>query len=120
MTRPQNQDATDVHAGPVYRAEAACDRFEAAWKAGQRPRVEDYLAAVPEPERPALLRELILLEIDYSRLAGEGPRAEDFLVRFPALDRSWLADVLGAPGPALTLVGPAIRAADDLPVIPGI
>ena len=28
--------------GPL-RVDAACDRFEAAWRAGQRPRIEDYL-----------------------------------------------------------------------------
>ena len=42
------------------RVDEACDRFEAAWKAGRRPRIEDSLAEVPEPGRPALLRELLV------------------------------------------------------------
>ncbi len=83
----------------VRRAEQECDRFEAAWKAGARPRIEDHLAAVPEPERPALLRELILLEVDYRRLAGDAPRAEELLDRFPALDRTWLAATLSETVP---------------------
>ena len=29
------------------RIDAACDRFEAAWKAGRRPRIEDYLGEAP-------------------------------------------------------------------------
>jgi hypothetical protein len=45
-----------------------CDRFEAAWESAvsmaQRPRIEDYLADTPEPERLALLRELIGLDMD--------------------------------------------------------
>jgi serine/threonine protein kinase len=78
----------------VRRAEQVCDRFEAAWKAGERPLIEDHVASVPEPERAALLRELILLEVDYRRLAGDVPRPEEFLDRFPSLDRAWLAGVL--------------------------
>ena len=31
------------------RVEALCDRFEAAWKAGRRPPIEDYRGEVPEP-----------------------------------------------------------------------
>ena len=30
-----------------------CDRYEAAWREGRRPRIEDYLAEAPEPERAA-------------------------------------------------------------------
>ena len=30
------------------RVEALCDRFEAAWKAGGRPTIEDYLGEAPE------------------------------------------------------------------------
>lgn len=31
--------------------DAICDRFEAAWKAGQQPRIEDYLCLLPEAAR---------------------------------------------------------------------
>jgi serine/threonine protein kinase/formylglycine-generating enzyme required for sulfatase activity len=77
-----------------------CDRFEAAWKAGERPHIEDYLAAVPEPERVALLHDLILLEVDYRRLAGDVPRPEEFLARFPALDRAWIVRELSEAAPS--------------------
>jgi hypothetical protein len=36
-----------------------CDQFEAACKARQTPRIEDYLGHVAESARPALLRELM-------------------------------------------------------------
>ena len=49
----------------------ACDRFEVAWKAGQLPRIEDYLGEASGPLRTALLRELIFLEVAYRRLSGE-------------------------------------------------
>jgi hypothetical protein len=84
----------------VDRVDAVCDRFEAAWKAaatGPAPRIEDYLTQLPEADRPALLRELVLLEIHYRGRRGEQLRAEDYLGRFPSLDREWLAGQLPAP-----------------------
>jgi serine/threonine-protein kinase len=104
----------------VRRAEQECDRFEAACKAGQRPRLEEHLAAVPELERPALLRELLPLEIDYRRLAGEQPSAAELLGRFPALDRAWLDSLLAGTAPTVLHRDPAgerlqpVPAADDL------
>src|SRR5262249_36623867 len=77
-----------------------CTQFEVAWKkagtSGQPPRVEDYVRSFPEHERSTLLHELILLEIDYRRLAGENPQAEEYFRRFPALDAAWLAEALGS------------------------
>jgi hypothetical protein len=43
----------------AQRVDRVCDRFEGAWQAGQRPRIEDYLGEVPEPERSRLIRELL-------------------------------------------------------------
>ena len=52
-------------------AEEVCNRFEAAWKAGERPRIEDHLSGTPGLTRPALLRELLLLELTHRRRQGE-------------------------------------------------
>ena len=52
---------------------AAADRFERAWKAGERPKIEDYLAEVDESRRPRLLEELLRVEIELRRRAGEEP-----------------------------------------------
>ena len=46
------------------RVDAACDRFEAAWKSGGRPRIDDYLAAAPEPDREELRPALLALELE--------------------------------------------------------
>jgi serine/threonine protein kinase len=64
------------------RVDEACDRFEAAWKAGQLPRIEDYLADVPEADRALLFRELLELEIELRREGGERPTAEEYHGRF--------------------------------------
>jgi WD40 repeat protein len=90
----------------VDRIDAVCDRFEAAWKAaaaGEAPRIEDYLDAVPEGERAALLQELVLLDVHYRARRGERPRPEEYGARFPALDREWLERELAAQtGPEAT------------------
>jgi hypothetical protein len=44
----------------VEYVDQVCDRFEAAWKSGRRPAIEDYLDGTLEPARLALARELIL------------------------------------------------------------
>jgi tetratricopeptide (TPR) repeat protein len=67
----------------VWRLEEACCRFEEAWQAGRRPHLEDFVAGAGGPERTALLRELLRLELHYRRRAGEGPSPEEYEGRFP-------------------------------------
>jgi tetratricopeptide (TPR) repeat protein/tRNA A-37 threonylcarbamoyl transferase component Bud32 len=80
------------HPGPglpaaqALRVEEACVRFEAAWQAGGRPRLEDYLGPAEGPEHRALLRELVALDVHYRRRAGEPPQPADYRDRFPGLD----------------------------------
>jgi tetratricopeptide (TPR) repeat protein len=80
------------------RVDAVCNRFEQAWKDGRPPAIEDYLAEAPALERPALLRELIALDMAYRRLAGEQPQAEEYLARFPGV----VLAAAGAAAPAPT------------------
>src|SRR4051794_702032 len=53
------------------RVEEVCAAFETAWKAGQRPRIEDFLGDTSAPEHVALVRELLLLEVYYRQRASE-------------------------------------------------
>ena len=76
------------------RVDAVCNQFEAAWKDGRRPHIEDFLGGWEGPERSALLRELLPLDAYYRRGAGETCRPEDYQTRFPELDQKWLADAL--------------------------
>jgi WD40 repeat protein/serine/threonine protein kinase len=78
--------APTVPAAVTRHVDQVCDRFEAACKAGQRPRIEDYLGATPELERPVLLRELLKVEVAYRQRAGENPRPDDYRQRFLSLD----------------------------------
>ncbi len=74
------------------RVDETCDRFEAAWRAGERPRIEDYLGDADGSAHVALLRELLALEIDYRRRLGEEPQPADYREHFPDLDPAWFAD----------------------------
>jgi hypothetical protein len=69
------------HLATTYNA--ACARFQAAWRAGGRPRIEDFLADAPAPGRPRLLGELLGLELGLRRQAGEWPESAEYVARFP-------------------------------------
>jgi serine/threonine-protein kinase len=85
MTDARHPDGRLPAAGAL-RLEEACGRFEAAWRAGGRPRLEDYLGPADGPGYAALLRELVALDVHYRRRVGESPRPADYADRFPGLD----------------------------------
>jgi tetratricopeptide (TPR) repeat protein len=58
------------------------DRFEAAWRAGPRPRIEDYLAEAEPELQAALLDELLRVERELRRRDGEDPGPEEYSLRF--------------------------------------
>jgi serine/threonine-protein kinase len=88
------------------RVDQACDRFERAWQAGPRPRLEDFLEPAPAAERGVLLRELIIVDVERRRWLGESPQPHDYAAYLPELDPAWLARLLEAPVPAAD--GPAV------------
>jgi len=63
--------------------DSICEEFEAAWKSHRRPDVELFLAGAEEPVRTELLRELILLDVEYRQHAGETPTVDQYLGLFP-------------------------------------
>src|SRR5262249_54770905 len=66
------------------RVDEVCNRFEAAWRAGV-PALEDFLAGWHGDERLALLRELVLLDVDYRGARGEEVSRQQYACRFPEL-----------------------------------
>jgi serine/threonine protein kinase len=83
MSVPISPGSEELPVSGMRRVEEICVRFEDGWKAGQRPRIEEYLGDIPEAERSHLLRELLALELVYRRQGGETPTAEDYQQRFP-------------------------------------
>src|SRR5690242_1400472 len=67
----------------ALQIEEACNRFEAAWRGGDRPRIEAYLGEAPEPGRSVLLRELLALELEYRVGGGDAPTPREYDARFP-------------------------------------
>lgn len=77
---PSPSSVETLHSVPARQVDEVCDRFESACKAGEQPRIEDYLNECPAQVRRALLHYLIQLEEYYRR--------EDYRRRFPELDPS--------------------------------
>ncbi len=118
-----------VEALPPERArqiDDVCNRFEAAWKAGAPPCLEDFLDAWMEPERSVLLRELVLIDVDYRRqrgetsdepyrgLAGFDPR---WLQDPPAVTTSPHARGLAAPTDSIDVASPTAGSSTGLPIL---
>ncbi len=65
------------------RLDELCDRFEAAWKNGSAPALEDYVPELPGVSTEQGFRELLALDIAYRKKLGQAVKAEDYRVRFP-------------------------------------
>lgn len=63
--------------------DALSDRFEAAWREGERPRIEDYLAMASAELRAPLLKALLEVEIELLSQSGQQPPVEEYQRRFP-------------------------------------
>jgi serine/threonine-protein kinase len=100
MTTPAQTGDDLLPLSAALRLDSLCNEFEATWRDGARPRIEDFLARAAAPDRPDLLRELIALDAYHRGRRGEACRAEDYCDRFPDLDRTWLGRALVHPSGA--------------------
>jgi serine/threonine-protein kinase len=101
MTTPAPEDP---NLSPAERIDQVCTAFEAAWKAGEAPRLEDWLQGVPEADRPALRHELLLLDVHYRRRRGDPLEAAKHRRRSPERALAGLPDVTD---PAPRMAGPS-------------
>src|SRR6266481_6430523 len=81
-----------------------CDRFEAAWKAGQQAPIEGFLADISETGCGAALRELLFLELAYRIQAGEKPILKEYQLRFP--EHAEVVSAVFREGISVTRLGP--------------
>jgi WD40 repeat protein/serine/threonine protein kinase len=86
------------------RVERICREFEAAWKRGERPQIEEYLGEAGGTERTEILRQLMLLEIDYRSRKGELLAPSEYTPRFP--DQAALIELLNFPTSHPERIGP--------------
>jgi serine/threonine-protein kinase len=82
MNRETKQERTALPLDVLDQIDRICNRFEATWEAGQRPRLEDYLGEVAEPYQPDLLCDLLAVELDARRRRGERPEPHEYRDRF--------------------------------------
>lgn len=80
----------------LRRIDQTCDDFESAWKAGERPFVDDVLGDFPADAQAAVLNELLPIEIAWRQKSGETPSVDSYLFRFPELDQARLEALIGA------------------------
>ena len=83
MDEGRRNDFGGLPPSQARRVDAACRCFEADWRAGRAPQIEQYLGGVEGLERAALLRELLALELELRRDRGERPDPSDYRRRFP-------------------------------------
>ena len=60
-----------------------CDQFEAAWRAGNTPDIETYLAHAPEPLKTKLFNELLISDLECRFREGESIDIRFYTDRFP-------------------------------------
>jgi WD40 repeat protein len=94
------------------RVDDACDRFEQAWRRGERPGLEKYLHTGHDSDLSLLFPHLLALDLGYRGDAGEQPTPEEYRQRFPHLteiveqvfqEKGWKAERDGqAEGAALS------------------
>src|SRR5262249_46332974 len=79
----------------AQRIDKVCDRFEAAWRAGHEPRIEDYLGDRGDWEGSAGLGEPIKVEPEYgTRRAYEAPANIVESSQTPTLQAALLRELL--------------------------
>jgi uncharacterized protein (TIGR03067 family) len=83
--------------------DAGCDRYEDAFRARHKPRMEAFLSSVDQAVRPALFRALLELDIELRKGQGETPLVSDYEQRFPE-DRSTIQAIFEEALRAASLV----------------
>jgi serine/threonine protein kinase len=112
---PGDKDA--LSSSVAARVDAVCDRFEDAWLADQRPRIEEALEEAQEPERAEMLRQLLRVDLYYRERDGDRPVPEEYYCRFPQ-QTDLIGKVFAEREPCGTLENP-IRSVAGRPA-PGV
>ena len=64
-----------------------CREFRKQISQGKSPRIERFLAQVPEDGRDTLFANLLEIEVNYRHRKGEAPGTEEYVNRFPNFTR---------------------------------
>ncbi len=83
MTRKSAKPDGSIPLADLQRAVGLCDAYESAWRAGNRPVIESFLADFGPDHRSDLLLRLLGLDLELRVSAGERPAPAEYLARFP-------------------------------------
>ncbi len=83
MTDEANAGDAPLSVAALRRIDRICREFENALKGGPPPQIEDFLGDARGAERSELLKELLLLDLDYRTQRGERPTPQEYEARFP-------------------------------------
>ena len=100
----------------LEQIEAAREEFEAAWREGRNPRIEDFLTT-PEPARAPLLQSIIARDREIRLATGERPLLQEYLERLPAeteLVRRAFGETEAGPSPAPSSWAPSPPSTEPL------
>ena len=82
MNPKANPPDPSLPVSQLVEIDKICRQFEAAWKAGKQPKVDDFLGKTSEPQRSELRKELQSIEAEYRAKSGkDGPSLEQFIER---------------------------------------
>jgi eukaryotic-like serine/threonine-protein kinase len=73
----------DLAAETQRLASSACERFERAWRQGERPAIEAFLRDLRGAGRRVVLHELVAREVGLRAEAGDLPALPQYVERFP-------------------------------------
>src|SRR5206468_7947646 len=95
----------DVRRGDETWIDERADRCEQAWRAGERPRIGDFLGDAEGPMRDRLIEELVRVERQLRAESRETPRDAEVRRPSPAGDGTVAGTAPGAdparPGPGV-------------------
>ncbi len=82
VTARKATEKTTPLAAQLVQIDRVCDEFEARWRAGERPEIEEYLVRVRFADRGKLLAELLEIELEMRAVGGLGSALADYRNRF--------------------------------------
>lgn len=78
-----NRESADVAINVLLAVDSLADQFESSWRSGGEPQIEEWLGKATPVIRPALLRELLAVELEFRVRRQETLAVEPYLRRFP-------------------------------------
>src|SRR5262249_27412758 len=98
---PEPVPPSELTPDQLRHIDTICARFEQAWRGDTAPQLERHLAGSPADLRLALLRELVLVELEQRRRRGDQVTAGEYRQGFPELAEDWLRQALGPSLPSV-------------------